>query len=189
MSNGIEGVLHISQSSRTGASPSDCLALYLEHLLWWSNPSAAIHLAYSTAPINWAVHNLESGTRAIVFHEKADKTNFVYFNQDIAIFTHRQASEISRPIHIPRQQYFIYWKYWQAFDHMEICSLWFNKTGFLLSCKSDSTSERLYHLDSKEILGDRTMRKLHKNDTNHGNNVIQKSRCTATYLPSLKPST
>ena len=37
----IEGVLHIPQSSSiTGASPSDCLASYLEHSLRESYPSA-----------------------------------------------------------------------------------------------------------------------------------------------------
>ena len=43
-SNGIEGILHISQSSRTGTSPPNAL------LVGGSYPSAVMQLAYSSAP-------------------------------------------------------------------------------------------------------------------------------------------
>ena len=56
-SNDNEGVLHLPQSSSiTGASPSDCLALYPEHSLrrGSSYSSSEMHSVYSTAPANWA---------------------------------------------------------------------------------------------------------------------------------------
>ena len=50
-SDGIEGVLHIPQSSSiTGASQSDCLMLYPRHSLEESYPSAEMQLVYSTTP-------------------------------------------------------------------------------------------------------------------------------------------
>ena len=53
--NGNEGVLHIPQSFRTGASPSDSLVLYLGHSLGVrSYPSAEMQAAYSTVPADWA---------------------------------------------------------------------------------------------------------------------------------------
>ena len=60
-SNGNEGVLHIPQSSIiTGASPSDCLALYLGHLLGESYPSALMQSVYSTDPAYWETIRLFS---------------------------------------------------------------------------------------------------------------------------------
>ena len=54
-SNDNEGVLHILQSfSITGASPSDCLVSYPEHLLDGSSSSAEKQSVYSTAPSSWA---------------------------------------------------------------------------------------------------------------------------------------
>ena len=54
-SNGNEEVLHISQSSKTGASPSDGLISYPGHLLGWvSYSSAKMQSAYSTTSNNWA---------------------------------------------------------------------------------------------------------------------------------------
>ena len=46
-SNGYEGVLHITQSSRTGPSPSDSLVSYPEHLLLGYYSSAEVQSAYS----------------------------------------------------------------------------------------------------------------------------------------------
>ena len=55
MSNDNEGVLHIHQISRTGASPSDGLVSYLGHSLEeGSYPSAEMQLAYFMAPVDWA---------------------------------------------------------------------------------------------------------------------------------------
>ena len=55
-SNGNEQVLHIPQSSSiSGASPSDFLMKYPEHLLGESYSSAAIQSVYSTAPTDWAL--------------------------------------------------------------------------------------------------------------------------------------
>ena len=46
-----EEVFRITQSSRiTGASPSDCLVSYLEHLLEESYSSVEMQLVYSTTP-------------------------------------------------------------------------------------------------------------------------------------------
>ena len=54
-SNGNKGVLHITQSSRVGASTSDGLVSYPGQLLEWGGvySSAEMQLAYSTAPANW----------------------------------------------------------------------------------------------------------------------------------------
>ena len=50
-SDGYEVVLRIPQSSRiTGASPSDCLMLYLGHLFGESYSSAEMQSVYSAAP-------------------------------------------------------------------------------------------------------------------------------------------
>ena len=49
-SNGDKEVLYISQSSRTGVSPSDCLMLYPGHPGGGYYPSAESQSAYSTAP-------------------------------------------------------------------------------------------------------------------------------------------
>ena len=51
-SNVNEGVLHIPQISKAGASPSDCLELYPD-TLWGSSPSAEIQSVYSTALPEW----------------------------------------------------------------------------------------------------------------------------------------
>ena len=49
-SDGNEGLLRISQSSRTGNSPTEGLRPYPEHLLEESYPSAKMQLVHSTAP-------------------------------------------------------------------------------------------------------------------------------------------
>ena len=54
-SNGNEGVLYIPQSSRTGASPSDCLLSYLGHFWGESYPFAEMQTVYSSAPADWAI--------------------------------------------------------------------------------------------------------------------------------------
>ena len=49
--NGNEGLLHITQSSKTGASPSDCLVSQIGHSFWeGSYPSAEIQSVYSSTP-------------------------------------------------------------------------------------------------------------------------------------------
>ena len=53
-SNGNEEVLHIPQSSKTGASPSEGLILYPGYSLEESYPSAEMQSVYSTAPVDWA---------------------------------------------------------------------------------------------------------------------------------------
>ena len=52
-SNYNEGVLHISQSSRTRASPSKGWVSYPGHLLGVSYPFVETQLAYSTASADW----------------------------------------------------------------------------------------------------------------------------------------
>ena len=49
----MKGVIHISQSFRTRASPSDSLVSYPGHLLG-SYRSAEIHSVYSIPPADWA---------------------------------------------------------------------------------------------------------------------------------------
>ena len=51
-----EGVLHIIESSKIGASPSDSLISYPWHSLSGevTYPSSEMQLVYSTAPANWA---------------------------------------------------------------------------------------------------------------------------------------
>ena len=51
-SNDSEGVLHIPQSSKTGASPSNSLVLYPRQLLGELYSSAEMQLVYSTATAN-----------------------------------------------------------------------------------------------------------------------------------------
>ena len=51
-SNDVHGMLHIPQSSKTGASPSDNLMSYPGHSLEESYPSTEMQLAYSTIPAN-----------------------------------------------------------------------------------------------------------------------------------------
>ena len=51
-SNGNEGILHIPQSSKAEASPSNGLVSYLGHLLKGYYPSAEIQWVYSTVPAN-----------------------------------------------------------------------------------------------------------------------------------------
>ena len=52
--SGDEGVLHITQSSKAGTSPSDSLMSYPGHLSERAYPSAEMQSVYSTAPFNWA---------------------------------------------------------------------------------------------------------------------------------------
>ena len=52
-SNGSEEVLHIPQSSRTGALPSDDFVSYPGHL-WGFYPSAEMQSVYSAVPVDWA---------------------------------------------------------------------------------------------------------------------------------------
>ena len=80
-------------------------------------------------------------------------------------------TEISWPVHISRQQYLIYWKWYQ---HSQRCgqlligfrsygnlSLRKNETGFLPICGCFSTTVWIHHLDANEMHG----QKLHKNAT------------------------
>ena len=53
-SNGIEKLVHILQSSRTEALPSDCLVSYPGHSLVGSYNSARMQLEYSAVPVDWA---------------------------------------------------------------------------------------------------------------------------------------
>ena len=52
-SNGNEGILHISQNSRIGVSPSDGFVPYPDNTLG-SYHSAEMQSGYYTAPANWA---------------------------------------------------------------------------------------------------------------------------------------
>ena len=58
--NGCEGLLHISQSFRIGASPSDCFVSYQEHSLKEFYPFAELQSAYSTAQADWAAYVCKS---------------------------------------------------------------------------------------------------------------------------------
>ena len=54
-SNVNEGLLRISQNSKAGTSPSDCLMSYPGHSLGiWSYLPAESQSVYSTAPAEWA---------------------------------------------------------------------------------------------------------------------------------------
>ena len=52
--NGNEGLLHISQSSKPGTLPSDCLMTYPGDLMGEPHPRADMHLEYSIAPSDLA---------------------------------------------------------------------------------------------------------------------------------------
>ena len=59
-SDGNEGVLCIPQSSSTTKpSPSDCLVSYIGHSLEESYTFAEKQLVYSTAPVDWVMHNCQ----------------------------------------------------------------------------------------------------------------------------------
>ena len=59
-SNGVEGVLHIPQTSWAKASPTDCLVSYLGYSLWESYFPAEMQSVYSTALADWTTgHSLE----------------------------------------------------------------------------------------------------------------------------------
>ena len=58
-SNDNDKVLHIPQSSKTGASPSDSLALYLGYSLRSFQASKEMQTEYSTALVDWAKFMLE----------------------------------------------------------------------------------------------------------------------------------
>ena len=67
--------------------------------------SLQIHLLMSNG-----LHSLEQTVRGIDLHKK-DKTEFMSFNQDGALSTFNvKNTQISRPIHIPQQQYLIYFQ-------------------------------------------------------------------------------
>ena len=75
VSNGTEGVVHIPQSSSiTGASPSDCLELYLGHSLVGreSYSSADIQLVFSTAQAIWA------GNMIILLNKQWNKQTVIF---------------------------------------------------------------------------------------------------------------
>ena len=66
-SNGKKEVLHISQSSRTGASPSDGLVSYPGHSFReGSYSSAEMQSVYSTTPADWAVQRICSPATTIL---------------------------------------------------------------------------------------------------------------------------
>ena len=73
-SNGNEGVLHILQISKPGASLSDCLVSYPGHSLEESYSSAETQSVDSTAPANWAmeksVRKLEIRGRIKIIHDR-----------------------------------------------------------------------------------------------------------------------
>ena len=68
--NDNERLLHIPQSNRTEASPSDCLMSYPGHSFVESYPSAEMQSVYSTAPVEWATRGrlspLQRCSRCIV---------------------------------------------------------------------------------------------------------------------------
>ena len=66
--NGNEGVLHVPQSSKTGALP-DGLMSYLGHSLGEAYSSAHMQSVYSTAPADWA----EIRTRPFVSFNESEK--------------------------------------------------------------------------------------------------------------------
>ena len=64
-------------------------------------------LANTPAEAECLPHNQEQAARVIGLYENANKTEFIRFKQVEIISTF---SEISRPVHMPQQQYLIYWK-------------------------------------------------------------------------------
>ena len=60
-SNGNEEVPHIPQSTRAGASPSDCLVPYLGHLLRGAYLFAVMHSVYSATPTDFFCKQTQCG--------------------------------------------------------------------------------------------------------------------------------
>ena len=63
-SNDNEGVLHIPQSSRTKASPSDSIVSYSGYWL----VGAEMQLAFSTASADWAVYEIDWQMQQLLWH-------------------------------------------------------------------------------------------------------------------------
>ena len=88
------------------------------------------------------------------------------------------------PIHIPRQQHLIYWKwckhtpregtgcYWQVIEHMEIWSFRWNKIGFLTSCSCVHTNIWMHHMENAK----RIQKRLNRNNSKILLAVMNKSR-------------
>ena len=81
-SNGNKGVLHISQSSRTGASSSDCLMSYPGHSVVGSYPTAEIQSVYSTAPATWVAESIKIPQSRSAFNPERVKLQIGKSNTD-----------------------------------------------------------------------------------------------------------
>ena len=112
-------------------------------------------LANIPAQVESLLHSLEQVARSIGLYMNANKTEDMHFKQE-------EAPEIIRSVHIPRQQYLIYWEWWrhthrkdinsylQVIDHTEIWSHWLNETRFILSSGLIGTTVELNNLESDE---------------------------------------
>ena len=77
-------------------------------------------------------------------------------------------------INIPQQQYLIYWKrcqhihcssmdyYWKVNNHIDIWSLWEDKTGIFPSCNCASTTVWSHHFDFNNTLSEKISWEPHK---------------------------
>ena len=116
------------------------------------------------------------------------------------------SGKLSRPVHILQQQYLIYWKQyqqmhreywdfcWQFLDHMEIWSLWWNKTACIPCCGIIRTIVWIQHWKSNETCGKKKGEMGTTSECyvmfykNPGNNILPIRSCTVTCLPSHKAS-
>ena len=87
-SNSNEEVLHVSQISKAGASPSDNLVSYPGHSLagGGSYPSTEMQSVCSTAPADWAVK--QKRTIKIIFKFENNQSNEMLLKNPI--FLHKQ---------------------------------------------------------------------------------------------------
>ena len=83
-SNGNKEVLHIPQSSRTGALPSDCLMSYPEHMLrggmsYLCRDAVGIFYSPSRLGLNYCCHIRKKKQKTFKLHNQILIRNFYFF--------------------------------------------------------------------------------------------------------------
>ena len=132
-------------------------------------------LTNTPAQAETLLHSLKQAAGGIGLYVNANKTEFICFKQEAAISTKWQVSKISRPVHIPRQQYLIYWKWCQDTPSDGVDCNWHRswesdlsgktKQDFFPSCGCVNSTVWMHYLDDKKIHGKKARWELRKNAT------------------------
>ena len=95
--NGNEGILHITQSSRTRTLPSDSLVSSLGHSSVKCYFSAEMQLVYSTALVNWAATNRHSmPTQQLQYVHKNLRKHHALINRNIVLLYDNERPHTAR---------------------------------------------------------------------------------------------